>query len=87
MARRGHRVQWIVTKPAILAVVLTAFALAFSVLFTWWFGPYDAITGRMPPADAYEASGPVFAARTLFGLTLAALLAVATVLLLRRRAV
>jgi ABC-type transport system involved in multi-copper enzyme maturation permease subunit len=74
------RVQWIVTKLVLLAVVLTSFALAFSALFTWWFGPFDAITGRMSAYGAYEISGLVFAARTLFGFTLGAMLG----LLIRR---
>jgi ABC-type transport system involved in multi-copper enzyme maturation permease subunit len=74
------RVQWIVTKLVLLGVVLTAFALAFSALFTWWYGPFDAITGRMSPTGAYDIAGLVFAARTLFGFTLGALLG----LLIRR---
>jgi hypothetical protein len=74
------RVQWIVTKLAVLAAVLTALALGFSALFTWWYGPFDAITGRLTAYSAYEVSGLVFAARTLFGFTLGALLG----LLIRR---
>lgn len=74
------RVQWIVTKLVLLALVLTGVALTFSALFTWWYGPFDAITGRMSPNGAYEVSGLVFAARTLFGFTLGALLG----LLIRR---
>lgn len=74
------RVQWIVTKLVLLAAVLTAFTLAFSALFTWWYGPFDAIIGRMSSDGAYEISGLVFAARTLFGFTLGALLG----LLIRR---
>ncbi|MGF7237097.1 MAG: ABC transporter permease [Frankia sp.] len=74
------RVQWLVTKLVLLAAVLTAFTLVFSALFTWWYGPFDAITGRMTPYGAYEISGLVFAARTLFGFTLGALLG----LLIRR---
>jgi ABC-2 family transporter protein len=74
------RVQWIVTKLVLLAVVLTALALAFSALFTWWYGPFDAINGRMAANGAYEISGIVFAARALFGFTLGALLG----LLIRR---
>jgi hypothetical protein len=73
-------VQWIVTKLVLLGVMLTALALAFSALFTWWYGPFDAITGRMSSSGAYEISGLVFAARTLFGFTLGALLG----LLIRR---
>jgi ABC-type transport system involved in multi-copper enzyme maturation permease subunit len=74
------RVQWIVTKLVLLGLVLTAFALAFSALFTWWYGPFDATAGRMSPYGAYEISGLVFAARTLFGFTLGTLLG----LLIRR---
>jgi hypothetical protein len=74
------RVQWIVTKLVVLAVILTGCAVAFSALFTWWYGPFDAITGRMSSSGAYEISGLVFAARTLFGFTLGALLG----LLIRR---
>jgi len=74
------RVQWIITKLVFLAVVLTMLTLAFSALFTWWYGPFDAITGRMAPNGAYAISGIVFAARALFGFTLGAFLG----LLIRR---
>lgn len=74
------RVQWIVTKLVLLGVGLTALALAFSALFTWWYGPFDVITGRMASYGGYEVSGLTFAARTLFGFTLGALLG----LLIRR---
>jgi ABC-type transport system involved in multi-copper enzyme maturation permease subunit len=74
------RVQWIITKLVLLGVVLTALALAFSALFTWWYGPFDAIDGRLSSYGAYEISGLLFAARTLFGFTLGALLG----LLIRR---
>lgn len=68
------RIQWIVTKLVLLGVALSALALAFSALFTWWYGPFDAITGRMTDYGAYEMSGLIFAARTLFAFTLGALL-------------
>ncbi|MDX6214948.1 MAG: hypothetical protein QOG99_532 [Frankiales bacterium] len=74
------RVQWIVTKLVILAVLLAAMTAAFSVLFSWWYRPFDAINGRMSANGAYEISGLVFSARTLFGFTLGALLG----LLIRR---
>ena len=74
------RVQWIITKLVLLGAALTALALAFSALFTWWYGPFDAITGRLSPNGAYEISGLVFASRTLFGFMLGALLG----LLIRR---
>ncbi len=67
------RVRWIVAKLVILATVLTALALGFSFLFTWWYGPWLTIAGRMNPSQAYEVSGLVFAARTLFAFMLGAL--------------
>jgi hypothetical protein len=74
------RVQWIVTKLVLLGLLLTGLAFAFSALFTWWYRPFDAISGRMTPYGGYEVSGLVFAARTLFGFTLGVLLG----LLIRR---
>jgi len=67
-------VQWVVTKLVLLAVTLTVLAMAFSALFTWWYGPVDALTGRMTVDGAYEVSGLVFTARTLFAFTLGVLL-------------
>ena len=67
------RVRWIIVKLVILAAVLTALAFGFSVLFTWWYGPWLTIAGRMNPGQAYEVSGLVFAARTLFAFMLGAL--------------
>lgn len=67
------RVRWIVAKLAILATVLTVLTLGFSVLFSWWYGPWTQFDGRMSPAGAYEVSGLVFAARTLFAFMLGAL--------------
>ena len=69
-----NRVRWIVVKLVILGSILTALALGFSALFSWWYGPWSAIQGRISPGGAYEISGIVFAARTLFAFSLGALL-------------
>jgi hypothetical protein len=66
----SNRVRWLVVKLAILGPLLFALAAAFSAVFSWWFGPFDQIMGRMGAGQAYEISGVVFAARTLFALTL-----------------
>lgn len=68
------RVRWIMVKLAILAAVLTVMALAFSALYTWWFGPWVPVMGRMGSGQSYDVEGIVFAARTLFGFALGALL-------------
>lgn len=69
-----NRVQWIVTKLVILGATLTVLGLAFSLLFSWWYGPFVTLSGRMGSGGAYEVAGIVFAARTLFGFMLGALL-------------
>lgn len=61
-------------KLLLLGGALTLLALAFAQVFTWWYGPWQAIQGRMEPGQAYEVTGIVFAARTLFGFSLGVLL-------------
>jgi ABC-type transport system involved in multi-copper enzyme maturation permease subunit len=61
------RTRWTIVKLAILGLALTAMALAFSLLFSWWYRPFDQLLGH-----ATEVEGIVFAARTLLGFTLGA---------------
>ncbi|MBO0870618.1 MAG: ABC transporter permease subunit [Micromonosporaceae bacterium] len=68
------RIKWITAKLAILGVALTALTLGFSLLFSSWFSLWEPIMGRMSSGQAYETAGVVFAARTLFGFMLGALL-------------
>ncbi len=68
------RTEWIVAKLGLIAVPLTGAAVLFSAVFTWWFAPFDPVMGRMSGGQAYEVSGVVFGARTLFALMLGALL-------------
>ena len=63
------RVRWIEAKLVLLGSTLTLLALAFSWCFSWWFGPWHSIMGRMGSGQAYEIEGLVFAARTLFAFT------------------
>ena len=74
------RVQWVLTKLVLLAAALTVGTLAFSALATWWYGPFDAINGRLSSYGAYEITGVIFTARTLFAFAVGALLG----LLIRR---
>ena len=69
-----NRGRWIVTKLAILGAALTVVTLGFSAVFSWWFGPWASIMGRMVGGQAYEVAGVVFAARTLFAFMLGAFL-------------
>lgn len=70
------RTEWIVAKLVLIAVPMTAAAVALSALFSWWFQPFEPIMGRMAGGQAYEVSGLVFGARTLFALLLGALVGV-----------
>jgi len=47
-------------------------ALGLSLLFGWWFAPYEPLQGRIASGQAFEVEGVVFAARTLFGVALGA---------------
>jgi hypothetical protein len=69
-----NQVRWLVAKLVILGSILSVLALAFSAVFTWWYGPWSIIQGRISAGGAYEVSGVVFAARTLFAFLLGALL-------------
>jgi hypothetical protein len=69
-----HRVRWITVKLVLLGTALTVLTLAFSAFFGWWYGPWEQLMGRMVSGQAYEVTGVVFAARTLFAFTLGALL-------------
>lgn len=71
----ASRTRWTVIRLAVLGGLVTGLALAFSGVFTWWFGPWTAIDGRLGNnIGAYDVSGLVFAARALFTLMLGALL-------------
>jgi hypothetical protein len=67
-----NRVRWLVTKLSLISAALVAMGLAFSLVFSWWFGPWAGVIGRLAGGEAYEITGVVFAARILFGLCLGA---------------
>ena len=69
-----HRLRWITVKLGLLGGTLTALTIAFSAFFSWWYGPWGPLMGRMSSGQAYEVVGVVFAARTLFAFMLGALL-------------
>jgi hypothetical protein len=60
------RVRWVLSRLIVLGGVLTVAALGFSLLFMWWYSPFEAVYGRMSRGEAFEVEGVVFAARTLF---------------------
>jgi hypothetical protein len=65
------RMRWLAATLGSMLALTTVAALALSLLSGWWFGPFERSLGRLGSAG-FEL-GPVFAARTLFGVALGAL--------------
>jgi hypothetical protein len=65
------RLRWAVTKLALLAIVVTAAAEAFSLLFSWYFQPWFAqgLDGGLAP-QLFDLRGVDFAAWTLLAFAL-----------------
>ena len=72
------RDRLILAKLILLGTALTALAVGFSILFSWWYSLWQPLMGRMNIGEAYEVSGVVFAARTLFALLLGAFVGAVT---------
>jgi hypothetical protein len=64
------RTTWILAKLVIVGPYLLAVTLVFSAVFAWWFRPWEQIMGRLSSGEAYEVTGVVFGARTLFAFVL-----------------
>jgi hypothetical protein len=68
------RSRWALGKLALLAVVVTAAAGAFTVLFSWYAGPFFAAGYAIPFAtDLFDTLGVAFAAWTLAAFAIGAL--------------
>ncbi len=65
------RLRWAVTKLALLAIVVTAAAQAFSLLFSWYFQPWFAkdLDGSLAP-QLFDLRGVDLAAWTLLAFAL-----------------
>ena len=46
------RTRWTIAKLAILGLAVTAMALCFSQLFSWWYRPFEQLTGPRPRSRA-----------------------------------
>jgi hypothetical protein len=68
------RWRWALAKLVLLAVVVTALAGAFTVLFSWYLSPFSAADYSIPLAtDIFDLLGVAFAAWTLAGFAIGAL--------------
>jgi hypothetical protein len=67
------RTRVLVVRLAWVCAVAGLAALGLSLLFGWWFAPYEPIQGRIAGGQAFEVEGLVFAARTLVAVALGAL--------------
>lgn len=66
------RTRWLAVKLALLTAAVTALAVGFTALFTWWRGPLDGIQGRFDGA-AYNFEGVVPTASAVFAFALGTL--------------
>jgi ABC-2 family transporter len=67
------RMRLVASKLVLLALAVTALALAFSQVFTWWYRPFEPVIARMISGQAFEVEGVVFAARALLAFMLGVL--------------
>jgi hypothetical protein len=63
------RTKWLAVKVAVLTAAVTAMAVGYTALLTWWRGPLDAIQGRFDGA-AYNFEGAAPVATALFAFAL-----------------
>jgi ABC-type transport system involved in multi-copper enzyme maturation permease subunit len=66
------RSRWLATKLAVVAVVAVAVVAAFTLAFTWWSMPIDAVGNRIGTAN-FAQRGIVPIGYALFGLALGTL--------------
>jgi hypothetical protein len=71
------RRRWLATRLTLAFGLAVAAGLCFSVLMTWWRGPFDQLGGRLD-TDAFDFEGVVPIAYTLFAASV--VLAVGTIL-------
>ncbi len=73
------RQRWLLSKTALLGLVVVAASLSLAGIAMWWREPFDHVDGRMSPA-AFDVEGIVVPAYALFALAVGIL----SGLLLRR---
>jgi hypothetical protein len=73
------RRRWLATRLAFALGIAVAAGLGFSLLMTWWRGPFDQLNGRLD-TNAFDVEGVVPIAYTVF----AASVVLATGTILRR---
>ena len=71
------RRRWLATRLTLAFGVAVAAGLGFSLLMTWWRGPFDQLTGRLD-TNAFDFEGVVPIAYTVFAASI--VLAVGTIL-------
>lgn len=65
------RGRWLIVKLAVIGVSIVALGVAFSLLVTWWRGPFDQLDGRLA-TEAFDFEGLVVPVYALFAFTLGA---------------
>src|SRR5205085_8513699 len=71
------RRRWLATRLTLAFTLAMAAGLGFSLLMTWWRGPFDQLNGRLD-TNAFDFEGIVPIAYTVFAASV--VLAVGTIL-------
>ncbi|MGZ4461515.1 MAG: ABC transporter permease subunit [Gaiellaceae bacterium] len=66
------RQRWLLSKTALLSLLIAVVALALSGIVTWWRHPFDVLQGRMSPGG-FDVEGIVLTSTAVFSLTLGVL--------------
>lgn len=64
------RIQWIVIKLTVIAVLAVLAALIFTALMTWWRIPFDHLNGRFDANTGFDFEGTAPLAYALFAVAL-----------------
>jgi hypothetical protein len=67
------RVRWLLTRLLVLGLAAAALTAIFSLVFTWWSAPFDAVGNRIGTAN-FGQRGIAPVAYALFAISLGALL-------------
>jgi len=68
------RTRWLTIRLLVIAAAALAASVVFTLMMTWWRGPWDQLDGRIQPNGAFDFEGLMPTAYLLFAVALILLL-------------
>ncbi len=68
------RTRWLTIRLLVIGAAAIAASLVFTLMMTWWRGPWDQLDGRLQPNNAFDFEGLMPTAYLLFAVALILLL-------------